>query len=225
MSGETESNVSGWTTDTLHLHVLARFVLERDVMQKQLDDLIVMLDERYGTQTKAVDAAFLAQQTAMQTALTAAERAVQTALLSAEKAVGKAELAADKRFEAVNGFREQLNSQASMFITRAEALSTVEATRTALEAAVHRNSERLNELSGVTNALISRAEVGAIVTAVQSETRGEIGRNTDRLQELTDRVNRSEGRGTGLNAGYVYLLAALGALGTMVSIFLAVRPG
>ncbi len=70
-----------------------------------VDTLKVMLDERYATQTKAVDAAFLAQQTAMQTALTAAERAVQTALLSAEKAVTKAEVAADKRFDLLNELR------------------------------------------------------------------------------------------------------------------------
>lgn len=80
-----------------------------------------MLDERYATQTKAVDSAFAAQQTAMQTALTAAERAVATALLSAEKAVAKAEVAADKRFDSVNEFRSQLSDQAATFMPRREA--------------------------------------------------------------------------------------------------------
>jgi len=42
MSGETEREVSGWTTDTLREH-----------MQRQLDDLRRSLDERYLTQTQA----------------------------------------------------------------------------------------------------------------------------------------------------------------------------
>lgn len=109
MSGETESNVSGWTTDTLH-----------EFTRQQLDDLRTMLDERYATQTKAIDAAFSAQQLAMQTALTAADRAVQAALQAAERAVTKAEVAAEKRFESMNEFRGQLADQAATFVTRHE---------------------------------------------------------------------------------------------------------
>jgi hypothetical protein len=89
VSGDTE-----WTVETLRQH-----------FQRQLDDIRVMLEERHVTQTKAVDAAFLAQQTAMQAALTAAQREVATALLSSENAVRKAETAAEKRFESVNEFR------------------------------------------------------------------------------------------------------------------------
>ena len=46
-------------------------------------------------------------------------------------------------------------------------------------------------------------------------------RMAERLEELTDRVNRSEGRGAGLSAGWVYLLAGIAALGTIISIYLA----
>jgi hypothetical protein len=99
MSGETEEAVSGWTTDTL-----------REYVQRQLDDMRRMLDDRYETQTKAVEAAF-----------GAADRAVQAALQAAEKAVNKAETAADKRFEAVNEFRGQLADQAATFLSRTEA--------------------------------------------------------------------------------------------------------
>jgi hypothetical protein len=107
MSGETEQQVSGWTVDTL-----------KEYMQAQIDDMRIMLQERYETQTKAIDAAFIAQQTAMQTALTAAERAVQTASTAAEKAVLKAESATEKRFEAVNEFRAQLADQQGTFMSR-----------------------------------------------------------------------------------------------------------
>jgi hypothetical protein len=55
--------------------------------------------QRFGDQSKAVDAA----------------------LAAAEKAVLKAENAADKRFESVNEFRKTLSDQTSTFATKAEA--------------------------------------------------------------------------------------------------------
>jgi hypothetical protein len=98
VSGETEDQTSGWTIDTL-----------KESVQREILDLRVLLDERYATQTKALDAAFVA-----------AEKGVVTALASAEKAVTKAELAAERRFEAVNEFRAQLSDQNATFITRVE---------------------------------------------------------------------------------------------------------
>lgn len=40
----------------------------------------------------------------------------------------------------------------------------------------------------------------------------------DRVEALTDRMNRAEGRGLGLNAGWLYLLGGLSALGTVITI-------
>lgn len=138
MSGETEDSVSGWTVDTLHAHV-----------QRQLHDLRSLLDERYATQTKALDAAFMA-----------AEKAVQTALESAEKAVTKAETAAEKRFESVNEFRGQLADQNASFMTRIE----FDAKHEALEKQVDelkKHSDRLHGRSGGQSALY-----GWIIAAV-----------------------------------------------------------
>lgn len=129
MNGETKDVVSGWTTDTLHVH-----------LQRQISDMLRMLDERYATQVKAVDAAFAAQQAVLTSSLQAAERAVAVALLAAEKATLKAETAADKRFEAVNEFRSTLQDQQATFITRTEAF-----------AAIDRNTERVTELTDRVN--------------------------------------------------------------------------
>jgi hypothetical protein len=124
-------------------------------VQRQFNDLRSMLDERYATQTRAVDAAFLAQSTAMATALTAAERLVQTAASATEKAIGKAELAGDKRFESVNEFRGQLRDQAATFLPRTEyvaghlALSEKIETRGARDAErIHAVESRLDVLAG-----------------------------------------------------------------------------
>jgi hypothetical protein len=127
LSGETETNISGWTIDTLREHV-----------RQQFADLRHLLDERYATQTKALEAAFQA-----------AEQAVQTALLSQEKAVNKAEIAADKRFESVNEFRQQLADQAGLFFTRTEADARLGALTDKLDASTGRNAERIQALERI----------------------------------------------------------------------------
>lgn len=152
----------------------------KEYIQRQHDDLRAMLDERYATQTKAVDAAFLAQQTAMSTALTAAERAVQTALLAAEKAVAKAETAAEKRFEAQNEFRAQLSDQAATFLPRAEAETRIAALSEKTDAKFETENLRVtrneNLLSNIQGRMIAYGAVGAaigsILTAWVSHTFG-----------------------------------------------------
>lgn len=185
MSGETETNISGWTVDTLHSEII-RILQERDrryvdraqsmeqALGQRISDLKSMLQERYETQTKAVDAAFLAQQTAMQTALTTAERAVQTALLAAEKAVGKAELASDKRFESVNEFRAQLADQAATFMPRAE-----NETRFALIS--EKVDTNIARLAALELRLTSRLDVGGGQTVGREHQRAETQLNNSQM--------------------------------------------
>jgi hypothetical protein len=122
---------SEWTVDTLREHLgalmgemkaslrqevarereLANIRLDdmRAAVRSQADDRIRLLDERYATQTKALDAAFKA-----------AEQAVSVALANAEKATAKAEAAADRRLEGMNEFREALSDQTKTLLSRAE---------------------------------------------------------------------------------------------------------
>jgi 23S rRNA pseudoU1915 N3-methylase RlmH len=153
MSGETEIAPSGWTTDTLHATVQQRFTDLQAQMDRRakeghrtITDMRTLLDERYATQVKAVDAAFAAQQLATHAALAAAERAVATALLSAEKAVDKAEAAANKRFEGVNEFRGQLSDQANTFMPRSEAEQRINALAEKSAADTARNAAAIIEL-------------------------------------------------------------------------------
>jgi len=149
VSGETEASVSGWTVDTLHELVshlndaqdehrrllqdeLDRRLKAMDVSFRQaIDGLRLMLNERYATQTKALDAAFKA-----------AEQAVETALASQEKAVSKAEAAADKRFESVNEFRQQLSDQTATFPSRAEVSTRMDS----MARDISRNTESQREM-------------------------------------------------------------------------------
>jgi CHASE3 domain sensor protein len=82
------------------------------------------------------------------------------------------------------------------------------------EGATERRFDAVNEfratLSDQANQFVTRAENNAMAL-----------RTTERLDELTSRVTRSEGRGAGLNAGWVYLLAGIAAVGTIISVYLA----
>lgn len=109
MSGETEANVSGWTTDTLRAYI-ERLISEHD---RRFTDLMAAKDLRDGQR-------FDAQQLALRDALAAQEKAVNTALMNAQTAVQKAEMAAERRFEAQNEFRAQLGDQARTFLPRLE---------------------------------------------------------------------------------------------------------
>lgn len=140
MTGETHSDESGWTTDTLHAHMVTRY-----------EDLLRLLDERD-----------VAQKIAMNTALTAAEKAVQTAMTAAEKAVAKAEGAAEKRFESVNEFRQTLSDQAGTFTTRMESEQIQARVRERLDDVQHRldlNEGRARGMSTTFGVLLAVATI------------------------------------------------------------------
>ena len=185
MSGETEASVSGWTVDTLRGHLLSRMDDMRDTLRQQIarerdfasirlddlraatrsqsDDRIRILDERYATQTKALDAAFKA-----------AEQAVAVALSNAEKATAKAELAAERRFESVNEFRKALTDQTATFIPRAE----YDAAHVALSDRVVANAIRVDALE---LRLTSRLDRGEGSDAGAAGQRGEQRLNTSQV--------------------------------------------
>jgi predicted nucleic acid-binding Zn-ribbon protein len=105
VSGETEANISGWTTDTL-----------RTLTEQALNEIRMLVDER----NIRYDQRFEAQQEALAAALLAQKEAVLTAMIAAEKAVAKAEAATERRFEGVNEFRGQLADQAATLMSRVE---------------------------------------------------------------------------------------------------------
>lgn len=161
MTGETEKDVSGWTTDTLRTAMLSEF----HAIRASIADLRTLLDERYETQSTATAAAFAAQQVAMRTALEAAEKAVAVAMTSAEKAVAKAETAADKRFEATNEFRGQLNDMVTTLLPRAEADVRFAALAEKLDRLSSHQDKTMGRDQGAAEQVITRRlDTGQLVT-------------------------------------------------------------
>lgn len=86
------------------------------------------------------------------------------------------------------------------------------------EMANEKRFESVNEfrktLADQTSTFITRTEAEAAT-----------GRNAERITDLTTRIDKSEGKGAGLNAGWIYALGALAAIGTIFSlvvVFLAI---
>lgn len=82
------------------------------------------------------------------------------------------------------------------------------------ENATEKRFESVNEfrqqLSDQTNTFLSRAEYNASHKALE-----------DKMDALTDRFNKTEGRSGGLQAGWGYLIGAVGLAATIISVILA----
>lgn len=130
MTDETEKGVSGWTVETLHLWTIS-MLAGRD---REANQLRLMLQERFEAQTRAVDAAFIAQ-----------EHAMESALSAAEKATAKAEMASERRFESVNEFRGQLRDQAGTLMPRSEAEARLNDLADKVENRTVANADKISE--------------------------------------------------------------------------------
>jgi hypothetical protein len=144
---------------------------------------------------------FDAQTKAIDAAMTAQRTAIDAALTAADKATLKAEQAAKDKFESMNEFRGTLTDQNATFMTRAESLSMFE-----------RNAERIQEIMRRLDGFAARDAVLA-----------EYDRITTQVQGLSDRVTRSEGKGSGLQAGWGYIVAGIGLIATIIAIYIAIR--
>jgi hypothetical protein len=155
MSGETEANVSGWTTDTLSEHVQrmladqlilfkevgSHYAQEKDVaiLQAKVDAIADLMEAKFVTFRVLVESQ--AEKVAL--ALAVSEKAILKAEEATAKAIDKAEEAGNNRFAAINEFRQSLTDQQRTFITRLE-----------VDAAIERGNERITDVA----ARLDRAE-------------------------------------------------------------------
>lgn len=114
MSGETEAEVSAWTIDSLHVHLLALIAKEVTGLRELLAERDRRYQERFEAQEKAVIVALTQVNKEFSERITQVREENRLSLQSSEKAILKAESANEKRFESVNEFRAQ---QADMIQT------------------------------------------------------------------------------------------------------------
>jgi len=122
--------------------------------------------QRFESQTKALDAAFLAQQTAVQAALQAAEKGVQTAMVASEKAVSKAEAAAEKRFDAIAEFRAAFNDLVTQQMPRKEAETRLNAMADKLDSRLLDMNAKVDELRSFSSKSFLVGGIALVVSTI-----------------------------------------------------------
>jgi hypothetical protein len=214
VSGETEKEESGWTTDTLHAHIVALFEAvwrELTLLRDRMAHDFRLQDERmtrqWDEEKRRVEIALTAHETALQvqreTALRETDIAARTAkdavdaALAAHQEAIRVQASALQAYDAKqNEWRGSLNDLGTRMMPRSEA-----------EAAIQRATERIQEIVLAQASVVTRLEMD---TARQSDQA--------RLTELTDRVTRAEGMAAGGEAKLKGIYATLAAFGSLVVI-------
>ena len=97
----------------------------------------------------------------------------------------------------------------------------------AQEAANKYAQEKANEFRGslddVGKKQMPRTEAEALIRSATDRWMSELGSINEKVGMLQARMDRNDGRSTGINAGWLILVAAVGLIATIVGVVLAVR--
>ena len=97
----------------------------------------------------------------------------------------------------------------------------------AQEAANKYSQEKSNEFRGsledIGKKQMPRTEAEALIRSSEEKAAAAQKANSDKIDQLQARMDRNEGRSGGLSAGWGYLIGAIGLIGALVAIVLALR--
>jgi hypothetical protein len=232
MSGETESNISGWTTDTLHSHIdsllderrqegkLAAEAVRAN-LEIALESALTLAhesDRRHLAHFAAIEEQIRVGHEHRLEIVAEADKRYEQRFMAQERAVSIAVAQADKEFH------EHLQN------VRVETHAALEAAEKAIakaESSTEKRFDAVGQLADQAGQLLPRAEatVAFEATRLAGEARErslrEINDNVSkRVDALTGRMDRSEGTRSGMQDGWSYLLGALGAAGAVVAIII-----
>jgi hypothetical protein len=224
MSGETEAQQSGWTTDTLHAHVSSLFdavwrelALLRDRMEHDFQLQAERMDRQWGEQELRTRIALDAHETALNvqrettlrevaTAAKTAKDAVDVALNAQKESVGVQADTLKQYRETQNEWRGSLSDLSARMMLRSEG-----------EGAIHRSTERIQEIVLAQASMVTRVEFDAARAADQ------VARQVDqeRIAALTTRVTQMTERAAGAADKVKAIYAALFVAVAIISFLLA----
>ena len=98
---------------------------------------------------------------------------------------------------------------------------------TAQEAATKYAQEKANEFRGSLDDIgkkqMPRTEAEALFRVLSEKAEAAARANADKIDALQARMDRNEGRGSGLHSGWGYLVGAVGLIGALVAIMIALQ--
>jgi hypothetical protein len=114
---------------------------------------------------------------------------------------------------------ERFRSQQEMVST---ALKSAEKAVVKAESASEKRFDAVNEfrqqLGDQAATFASRTEVEVKIEAIVERLEAEAKRTNERLGEINKRLDLTQGKSSGLNAGLLYLFSGIAAIGTVVSL-------
>ena len=135
-------------------------------------------------------------------------QATAQALAASDRAVSKAETASEKRFDAVNEFRATLADQQRNLMPRNEVDILIRSLNEKIDGAIQ----------GITDARLGASQ---FLTVANYQSRH------DELQKQVDDLKNNymtiQGKGAGLNMGWLYLIGFIGLVSTILGIVSVVR--
>lgn len=195
----------------------------RDFLVQMIQDADERLRDHIVTQIANTQEALASAERLEKERFEAAQRRTDLRYEAAKEATEKAEHSLEKRFESVNEFRKTLADQAATFLPRAESetriqslLAKIHAVETRLDQRFEIVNEFRKTLSDQAAAFIPRKESDERIAGVMTMINALEGR-LDRKEALLD---KKEGQGMGLNAGWNFLISGIGLISTLVAIFI-----
>lgn len=229
---------------SLQQQILGHFPTREDI-KTALDSMQLQLDQRFGDEKKVTDALFAEREKLLAAALGERDKAVavldghlrETVKVGDESlrqhisnqieqissALASAEKLETSRFTTLEDKLDDLNRNGHLQIeariasVQREVALVNSASEKAIEKAESSNADKFKAANGY------REQFQAMATTLmpRSESLAMHVATAEKLTELTDRINRTEGRGTGLNQSWGYIVAGVGAIGTIVVIMVA----
>lgn len=127
--------------------------------------------------------------------------------LAQQQAVDELKTTTTQRFESVNEFRAQLNSQQVTFMGRAESISRHDRSTEMIAAMGARHDSELRLLR-------ERSE---------AETKQLRDRHEADMRTINERLDLNQGRNTGLDKAWGYIIGAVGLAGAIVALIISTR--
>lgn len=148
MSGETRSDVSSWTTDTL-----------KEYTDRRLEDVERSIEVALNAHDNLVNT----QIDAMNNTINKDRDSYKQRFDASQTAIDKSEQASEKRFESVNEFRKTLSDQTNSFLPRVE----YQAHHSALVDRVTELNDRMNRSEGqASGSQVTTSKLYASIAAV-----------------------------------------------------------
>jgi hypothetical protein len=192
MSGETEADISGWTVDTLHQHFQIQLVEATKYFQSLIDGQNSAMTRRMDDQLRMLDERYATSVKALDAAFLAQQTAMRTALEAAEKAV-------------------------------ATALTSAEKAVTKAEVAAEKRFEAVNEFRGQLSdqaaTFLSRTEADVRIGALGEKVDQHAQLSSERISQIDRRLDLTQGKSAGLNAGWLILVGVVSLILALVGIF------